>query len=134
MSSAEQQLRDALALRQAILAADHADVATSMVHLAALLVDTDRFDEALPLARDARGIFNDTVGPQDWQAATAASAEGAALAGLQQYDAAEALLKDSWSSLSESDEVSVYFVAASKRWLIDYYRTTGQDDEAARLE
>ncbi len=44
-------------MRRKLLGPDHADVASSMTLLAGLLVETGRYEEALPLATDAKAIW-----------------------------------------------------------------------------
>lgn len=130
--SAEPLLREALDLRRTLLGAEHADVASTMTLLADLLIDTGRFEEALPLAVEAKNICVKAFGNEHWRTASAASAEGAALAGLKQYDAAEALLVDSVRILRSDSGALPFFVSSAKRWAFDFYRTLGRNDEAAR--
>jgi len=130
--SAEPLLREALALRLRLLGPEHADVAGSMTLLAGLLVDTGRFKEALQLASEAKAICLNALAPDHWRTASAASAEGAALAGLQQYQQAEAMLLDSYRVLNNDSVTPPYYVSSAKRWLANLYRALDQPREAAK--
>jgi tetratricopeptide (TPR) repeat protein len=131
-ASAEPLLREALALRLRLLGPEHADVAGSMTLLAGLLVDTGRFEEALQLASAAKAICLNALAPGHWRTASAASAEGAALAGLQQYQQAEAMLKDSFQVLGKDPVTPPYYVSSAKRWLANLYLALDQPREAAK--
>ncbi|HEY4368345.1 MAG TPA: tetratricopeptide repeat protein [Steroidobacteraceae bacterium] len=131
--SAEPLLRDALDLRRKLLGPEHADVASSMTLLASLLIDTGRSEEALELASNARAIYLKALGPDHWRTATATSAEGAALAELQQYDKAEPLLVQGNMLLNSNEGAQRYYVMNSARWLAKLYRATGRSDQATKL-
>ena len=75
-----------------MLGDEHADVARSLTSLAVLLIETTEFDEARMTAAEARSIWSSALDEDNWRSALAISAEGAALAGLGQADAAESLL------------------------------------------
>jgi serine/threonine-protein kinase len=62
-AEAEPLLREALALRERELAADHEDIAASRYTLAMLLEDTDRHAEAEPLLALAAISLRDRLGP-----------------------------------------------------------------------
>ena len=72
--------------------------------------------------------------PDHWRTANAASAEGAALAGLGQYAAAETLLLDSYAKLGEDSGALPIVVADTTRRLADLYSAWGKSDEAARYQ
>jgi len=129
---AEQLLRDALELRIRLLGPEHADSAASTILLADLCIEIKRYAEALELAVTARAVSVEVFGPDDWRIASAASAEGAALAGLQRFDEAEVLLLQGFEGLSNDDDAKPYFVSSASRWLAQLYRSTGRPNEAAK--
>jgi eukaryotic-like serine/threonine-protein kinase len=131
-AAAEPLLREALELRRRLLGPEHADVAASMTLLAGLLVDTGRFEEALPLATEAKAISLAAFAPDHWRTASAASAEGAALAGLLRHEEAEASLLASYAILSSDPGTLPYYASSSRRWLAALYEALGRPREAAR--
>ena len=103
-----------------------------MTLLAGLLIETGRYEEALALASEAKTILLKALGPDHWRTASAESAEGAALAGLRQFEKAEKELLASHSVL-QNDKAAVHiYVTNSNRWLAKLYRAMGQPDKAAR--
>jgi eukaryotic-like serine/threonine-protein kinase len=91
-AEASTDLRAALAMRQRLVGSTHPDVAGSLTHLAILQVATGYYDDALLSSREAVAIFSTKLSPTHWRTAVAASAEGAALAGLGNLKEAEGLL------------------------------------------
>jgi len=100
--------------------------------LADLLVDTNRFDEARAMAAGAQAIYVQALGPDHWRTAAAASAEGAALAGLKQYDEARTLLAASFAKLKNDSGALPFYVRNATRWMADLYKGLGEPDEAAK--
>ena len=101
-AAAEPLVRGALEMRKKLLGPEHADVAGSMTLLAGLLVETGRYEEALDAGHGRKGHLAqgvDALTPGVRPAPTAA--EGAALAGLRQFDEAEKLLLASYKVLHE---------------------------------
>jgi tetratricopeptide (TPR) repeat protein len=131
-AAAEPLLREALDLRRRLLGPEHADVAGSMTLLAGLLIDTGRFDEALAFASEAKTISLGALPSGHWRTASAASAEGAALAGLQQFQEAEKLLLESYGVLSNDPAAPLFYVASSRRWLAELYEALGRPRDAAK--
>jgi hypothetical protein len=115
-----------------LLGLDHTAVAASKTLIANLLIDTGRFVDALPLAAEARAIYEKTYTADDSRTARAASAEGAALAGLKRYDEAEPLLVESYQVLRKDTGALPFFVTRASRWLVDLYVQTDRPAEAAR--
>jgi tetratricopeptide (TPR) repeat protein len=132
MPSAERLLLEALDLRRKILGPEHADVANSMTLLAGVLIETGRYDEARALAADARKLYLKSLGPQHWRTASAENAEGAALAGLKQFEQAETLLLESHGALHGDSGALPFYVKSSDRWLGRLYQTTGRPEKAAK--
>ncbi len=114
--SAEPLLRQALESRIRLLGPKHADVAATKILLAGLFVETDRNAEALELAADARVVCIEAFGADHWRTASAASVEGAALAGLRRFDEARALLQPSFKVLRDASEALPYFVDSAASW------------------
>jgi hypothetical protein len=74
-----------------LLGREHRSVAGSMALLAYCLIASGEYEEALPLATEARDIYVATLSEDHWRTAVAIGAEGAALAGLGNYEQAEPL-------------------------------------------
>ena len=96
-------MRGALEMRRKLLGPEHADVASSMTLLASLLVETGRYEEALKVARTQKPSAQG-VEPEHWRTASATATEGAALAGLRQFDEAEKLLLASYRCCTRTGE------------------------------
>ena len=103
-----------------------------MTRLADLLIASERFDEALSLAVDAKAICTNALSADHWRTANAASAEGAALAGLRQYESAEALLLQSRERLLGDEGALPVDVVKTTRRLADLYSAWGKPAEASR--
>jgi thioredoxin-like negative regulator of GroEL len=131
-ATAEPMLRESLALRREVLGPDHVGVASSMTKLADLLIATGRFEEARELAAAAKAICSKTLSDAHWRTADAASAEGAALAGLQQFESAEALLLKSHATLAGDSGALPIVVTNTTRRLAELYSAWGKSAEAAR--
>jgi tetratricopeptide (TPR) repeat protein len=140
-ASAEPLLRDSLALSVKLRGDENTDntdntdieVASSMTLLACLLIETGRYEEARDLASEAKTIREAALGEDHWKTAASASAEGAALAGLGEYDEAEALLSDSVNVLQRERAALPYYVRSATRWLAGLYTTLGRPNEAAEF-
>jgi tetratricopeptide (TPR) repeat protein len=125
-------LRDALEVRRKRLGPEHADTAATMTLLAGVLIETRRYEEALKLASNAHALFSKSLGDTHWKTASAASAEGAARAGLKQFDQAEPLLVESHAVLHGGNGALAYYLKSSDRWLGRLYQSTGRPDKAAK--
>jgi hypothetical protein len=101
-----------------------------MTLLSGLLIETRRYDEALTLATEAKAICVKALAPDHWRTASAEAAEGAALAGLKQFDEAEKLLLASNEVLSKSKQAAHVYVVNSSRWLANLYQETGRAEKA----
>ena len=129
-AAAEPLVREALDMRVRLLGPDHLEVAVSKTLLANLLVETARFAEALPLAREARAVYEKAFSRDHWRTASAQSVEGAALAGLKRYEAAESLLTESYDIIAGDTTVLPFYADSARRWLVDFYVQTGRPAEA----
>ena len=125
-------LLNARQLRKKRLGPAHADTAATMTLLAGVLIETKRYEEALTLATAAHALFLKSLGSDHWRTATAAGAEGAARAGLKQFDRAEPLLVDSRAVLHSGSGAVSYYLKSSDRWLGRLYQSMGRPDKAAK--
>jgi tetratricopeptide (TPR) repeat protein len=132
LESAEKLLREALELRRKTLGPEHADVASTMTLLASVMVETGRYAEARDLSADAEKLYLKALGPKHWRTASAISVEGAARAGLKEFQQAEALLLDSHAVLKSDTGALRYYVNSSERWLATLYKNTGRPEKAAK--
>jgi len=129
--SAEPLLRHSMTLNQDFVGIEHPDYAGSLTMLANILVATNRYAEARDLAAQAKAICVKAFPEDHWRTMIAASAEGAALAGLGQYREAEKLLLKSHAILSADEAASSVFVTETTRQLARLYQSWGKADEAA---
>jgi Flp pilus assembly protein TadD len=93
---------ESLAIGLKAFGAKDPQYASTLIVKANLLLATRRFAEAKQVAVEARRILALTLPESDWQVAMAKNAEGAALAGLHDYAAAEPLLLGSLDGLRDS--------------------------------
>jgi tetratricopeptide (TPR) repeat protein len=112
---------------------DHPDVADSLTLLASCLVAQERFDEAYEQASAARQMLAAALPDRHWRTALAASAEGAALAGLQRYTEAEPLLADSYTVLSNDASAMKSLVNEAGERLVSLYEVWGKPEKAAEV-
>lgn len=97
-AASEREIRQALAMRERLVGRDHTDYALSLLHMAILDNATQRYAQALEAARTARAIF-EKRSPKKWRTAAASAAEGRALIGVGQPQAAAPLLKAALATL-----------------------------------
>jgi len=131
-AAAEPMLRDSLAINVGTLGDAHPDVADSLTLLAGCLVAGTRYDEARELAGKARKIYSATLPEDNWRAAVALGAEGAALAGLRKYSEAEVLLLRSYGVLKSDPDAMPMFVAQATKYLAELYHDWGKPEQAAK--
>ena len=70
--------------------------------------------------------------PDHWRTASAEAAEGAALAGLRQFEKAEQLLLASHEVLQKDKAAVHIYLTNSSRWLAKLYQAMGQPEKAAQ--
>jgi tetratricopeptide (TPR) repeat protein len=133
LATAESLLREALEINKEVHGEDHRDVADNLQQLASCLVEQERFDEAYELAGAARQILLSALPEGHWLTALAASAEGAALAGLQRYAEAEVLLVDSYTVLSNDARAMQALVDKAGERLVALYEAWGKPEKAAEI-
>lgn len=133
LETAESLLREAVEINIGIHGDDHPDVADSLTLLASCLVAQGRFDEAYEHAGAARQMLVSALPDGHWRTALAASAEGAALAGLHRYAEAEALLVDSYTVLSNDARAMKALVDEAGERLVSLYEAWGKPEKAAEI-
>ncbi len=121
-AEAERYIRSSLDMRRRLLGNDHQDVASSLTSLAILQVETRKYTEALESARQAVRIYTAAYSATHWRTAIAASAEGAALAGLGRLAEAEKVLPESYRILSSDIGAPKNYAALARRYLDDLHQ------------
>jgi tetratricopeptide (TPR) repeat protein len=101
-AEAERLVEESLEIRRRTLGDESPQVGGSLTVKANLLVARRQFAEARDVASQARSILEAKLPNDHWQVAMAQNAEGAALAGLGQYETAESLLLSSLPNLGGS--------------------------------
>ena len=101
-AEAERLVEESLEIRRRTLGDASPQVGGSLTVKANLLVARRQFAEARQVAAQARSILEAKLPNDHWQVAMAQNAEGAALAGLGQYETAESLLLSSLPNLGGS--------------------------------
>jgi tetratricopeptide (TPR) repeat protein len=127
-AAAEPLVRDALEMRKRLYGDRHTEVALSEAALAHLYYETRRFEQARALAHAARQTLSDTLAPEHWRTAWAASVEGAAFAGLSRYENAEPMLIAGLRTLQRDPGSGsrVVYIDTTRRFLADLYRAWGK--------
>ena len=131
--AAEPLIRESIDRRRRLLGNEHADVAMSLTLLSIWLIENEQFEEAHRVAVEAKSICLPALGESHWRTVSAASAEGAALAGLGRLNEAEPLLVNGHAALTGDDGALPFIVDSTTRWLADFYESTGQTSEAERV-
>jgi tetratricopeptide (TPR) repeat protein len=101
-AEAERLVEESLGIRRRTLGDESPQVGGSLTVKANLLVARRQFAEARQVAAQARRILEAKLPEDHWQVAMAQNAEGAALAGLGDYQEAESLLLSSLPRLGGS--------------------------------
>ena len=101
-AESERLIEESLDIRRRTQGDDSPQVAATLTVKANLLLARRRFAEARKVAAQARGILEANLPKDHWQVAMAMNCEGAALAGLGQYENAESLLLSSLPKLHGS--------------------------------
>lgn len=132
--AAEPMIRAGLDMRRRLYGDSHTDVAISEAALAHLYLETQRFEEAHKMADQARRTLSESLSPEHWRTAWATSIEGAALAGLSEYDDAEPMLLNGLKRLQSGPGSGSRhrYIQATEKYLSGLYRTWGKPQLAAR--
>ena len=127
---AERLLLESFATRQKLLGNEHPQTAGTLTVLANLMLATERFEDSLAVATQAREIQENNLPEGHWQIAAAKNAEGAALAGIGDFERAEPLLL---SSLPDLERAPIPNLAEEgRKRLADLYVAWGRPGEAAK--
>ena len=97
-----------------------------------LLLARRRYEEARQVAEQARRILEASLPADHWQIAMAQNAEGAALAGLGQYENAESLLVSSLPKLEGSPLPGLDKTGRER--LATLYTAWGKPDKAGQYQ
>lgn len=130
LDEAGRLLDESLAIRRRAFGDGHVQVARTLTLYANLLLARGDYAGARDAAAAARKVLASNLAPTHWQVAMAENAEGAALAGLRQYTAAEALLLDSLPRLAGAPIPDLQ--ARGRERLARLYAAWGRPADAAR--
>jgi tetratricopeptide (TPR) repeat protein len=131
-ASAERYLAEALAMRQRLFDQNHPEIASSLESIAVLQVATHKYQEALQSSRTAAQIFTTALSASNWKTGVAESINGAALAGLGQYEQAEKQLVHGYGILSNDDGALPTYRSLARGYLQDLYTRWGRPQDAKR--
>jgi tetratricopeptide (TPR) repeat protein len=133
-ASAEPLLIESLDMRRALLGDEHPEVAGGITKLAYLYLKTGRAEKARDMASDARVMFTKLLPPAHWRTAWSASVEGAALTRLNEFEAAEQLLIESYEMLQENPGGGsrAIYIEETRGFLAELYRAWDKPGQAAR--
>jgi len=129
---ANRYLEQALAMRTRLFGKSNPEIASSLVHVAILQVATHSYPEALVSARTAAEIFTNALSAANWKTALAQSVNGAALAGMGDYPAAEKQLLPAYTILSDDAGAVPMYRVLVRRYVADLYRRWGRPQDARR--
>ena len=133
-ADAEPLLDESLEMRRTSLGNEHPEVAGGMTSLAHLYLLTGRAEEARKLASEARSMFVELLPPGHWRTAWTAAIEGASLGQLDQFEAAEELLLESYDTLRQTPAGGsrAGYVEETRAFLVALYQAWGKPVEAAK--
>jgi hypothetical protein len=131
-TSADRYLEEALAMRTRLFGKSHPDVASSLVHVAILQVATQKYSDAALSARTAAGIFTTAFSATSWRTGLAETVDGAALAGMGEYPAAEKSLLHGYAILKDDASTVRMYRVLARRYVEDLYRRWGRPQDARR--
>ena len=134
-AKAEPLLDESLLMRRAFLGERHPEVAGGMTSVAHLYLLTGRAEEARRLANEARLMFTELLPSGHWRTAWTAAIEGASLSELEQFEAAEPLLLESYELLSQNPAGGsrTGYIEETRGFLLALYRAWGKPEKAAEL-
>jgi tetratricopeptide (TPR) repeat protein len=127
---AEQQARDAIEIWYRTPGTEVRKIRTLDL-LARVLLRREKWADALQAAEELHELRQEREVPGHWRIAVARSLVGAALLGLQRYDEAEPLLRESYELLNDNPRVSPADVEAVLERLIILCDATDRTDRAA---
>jgi tetratricopeptide (TPR) repeat protein len=123
-------VEESLAIRERALGPEHPQFAGTLTVKANLMLATQRYEEARAAAAEAQRVLRLSLPDDSWQVAAARSTEGAALARLGDFAAAESLLLASLPGLENSPIPGLPEVGRQR--LRELYLAWGRPAQAAR--
>ena len=129
-AAADRYLEEALAMRRRLFEKSNPEIASSLIHVAILQVATRKYSDALASANAAAEIFKGALSATNWKTALAESIDGAALAGMGQYPAAEERLLRGYRVLKDDAGVVPMYRTLVRRYVQDLYRRWGRPKDA----
>jgi len=91
-----------------------------------LLLQTGRYQDAVRAASEARQLLAEGMSPDHWRTGWAGVIEGAALAKLNDFEAAEPLLVDGLALIEASPSAGIARTEATKQYLQALYGASGR--------
>jgi serine/threonine-protein kinase len=131
-ATAERYIREALEMRRRLFGESDRAIASSLVHAAILQVATHQYPEAALSARKGEEMFAATVSATGWRTALAESVQGAALAGMAEYPAAEKHLLHGYTVLNDDEGAFPMYRVLVRRYVEELYRRWGRPQDARR--
>jgi tetratricopeptide (TPR) repeat protein len=131
-AEAERLVEESLDIRRRTVGDESPQVGGSLTVKANLLVARRQFAEARQVAEQARRILEASLPTDHWQVAMAQNAEGAALAGLGDYQDAESLLLSSLPRLGGSPLPGLEKTGRER--LARLYTAWGKPDKASQYQ
>lgn len=130
--SADRYLEGALQMRRRLFPASHPDIASSLVNVGILQVATHKYEDALVSSRTAAGIYTAALSASNWKTALAESVNGAALAGIGEYQQAEQHLIPSYTTLINDSGALPMYRELARGYVEGLYQRWGRPREAGR--
>jgi tetratricopeptide (TPR) repeat protein len=132
--AAEQQLRTALALHEALGKGRKPDAAVTLERLGRVLMNRGEFAEAEPILRECLELRRQSLGAAHWLTYHTENEWGVCLARLGRYDEAEEALAASHAGLHSAFGAEDERTEAARQRLADLYESWGKPAEAARWQ
>jgi tetratricopeptide (TPR) repeat protein/predicted Ser/Thr protein kinase len=132
--AAEQQLRTALALHEALGKGRKPDAAITLERLGRVLMAKGQFADAEPILRECLELRRQALGTNHWLTYHAENDWGVCLARLGRYNAAEEALTASHAGLLEAFGAEHEHTQTARDRLAGLYEAWGRPAEAARWQ
>ena len=129
---AEPMLVESLGLQRELLGADHPLFAVSETELGRVYLHTGRFAEASEAAQDAHRTLAETLSEEHWRTAWAGVIQGASLARLGDFPAAETLLLTCLDVIKADPSAGELRTDSTLRLVAGMYEEWGKPVQAAR--
>lgn len=119
-------------MRRRIFGQSHPEIASSLLHVGILQIATHKYKDALASSRTAADIYAAALSASNWKTALAESINGAALAGIGEYQEAERRLMPSYTILTNDAGALPMYRELARRYVADLYQSWGRPREARR--